>query len=167
MRHFISIMCTYNVRPVITLIYFASILWIHMNLYKRNLLFRSHPRGPVYAAAVSLVLIGHIRTTCRPKPCPSPPSPYLSPVPARDHKRTGVKKGRSRCRPSPASYAPTAFSHGSDPSYMPVAAVISDGLPFYRENAPVGAPRAGDDPASRATELLREKGGVAKERSEA
>ncbi len=39
-----------------------------MNLYKNNLLFRSHPRGLVYVAAVSLILIGHIRTTCRPKP---------------------------------------------------------------------------------------------------
>jgi hypothetical protein len=49
---------------------------------------------------------------------------------------------------------------------MPVAAVISEGSPFYRENAPVGAPRAGDDPAPGTTELLR-GGGVAKERSEA
>jgi hypothetical protein len=52
---------------------------------------------------------------------------------------------------------------------MSVAAVISDGSPFYRENAPVRALRAGDDLASRTTELLREGGGggVAKERSEA
>jgi hypothetical protein len=64
-----------------------------MSLYKKNLLFRSHPRSLVYAAAVSLVLIGHIRTTCRPKPCPSPPPPYLSPIPARDNKRTGVGRG--------------------------------------------------------------------------
>jgi hypothetical protein len=64
-----------------------------MNLYKKNLLFRSHPRSLVYAAAVSLVLIGHKRTTCRPKPCPSPPPPYLSPIPARDNKRTGVGRG--------------------------------------------------------------------------
>ncbi len=44
-----------------------------MNLYEKNLLIRSHPRSLVYAAAVSLVLIGYMRTTCRPKPCPSPP----------------------------------------------------------------------------------------------
>jgi hypothetical protein len=138
-----------------------------MNLYKKNLLFRSHPRGPVYAAAVSLVLIGHIRTTCRPKPCPPPPTPLFVSSPCQGPQENWGEKGRSRCRPSPASYAPTAFSHGSDPSYMPVAAVISDGSPFYRENAPVGAPRAGDDPVSRTTELLREGGGVAKERSEA
>jgi hypothetical protein len=137
-----------------------------MNLYKKNLLFRSHPRGPVYAAAVSLVLIGHIRTTCRPKPYPSPHPLFVS-SPCQGPKESWGEKGRSRCRPSPASYAPTAFSHGSDPSHMPVAAVISDGSPFYRENAPVGVPRAGDDPASRTTELLRGGGGVAKERSEA
>ncbi len=53
-----------------------------MNLYEKNLLFRTHPRSPVYAAAVSLVLIGYMRTTCRPKPCPSPlPTPHLSQVP--------------------------------------------------------------------------------------
>ena len=139
-----------------------------MNLYEKNLLFRCHPRSPVYAKAVSLVLIGCMRTTCRPKPCPSPlPTPHLSQVPARDNKRTGVRRGRSRCRPSPAPCAPTEFSHGSDPSYMPEAPVISDGSPFYRENAPVGVPRAGDDPASRTTELLRGGGGGAKERSEA
>ncbi len=50
--------------------------------------------------------------------------------------------------------------------YMPVTAVIYDGSPFYRENAPVGAPRAGDDPAPGTTELLRGGGWVAKERSE-
>ena len=50
---------------------------------------------------------------------------------------------------------------------MPGATVISDRPPFYRENAPVGAPRAGDDPASGTTELFGGGGGggVAKERS--
>ena len=110
-----------------------------MNLYKKNLLFRSHPRGPVYAAAVSLVLIGHIRTTCRPKPYPSPHPLFVS-SPCQGQQESWGEKGRSRCRPSPASCAPTAFSHGSDPSYMPAATVISDRPPFYRENAPVGAP---------------------------
>ena len=43
---------------------------------------------------------------------------------------------------------------------MPVTAVIYDGPPFYRENAPVGAPRAGDDPAPGTTELLRGGGGL-------
>jgi hypothetical protein len=42
---------------------------------------------------------------------------------------------------------------------MPAASVISDRSPFYGENAPVGAPRAGDDPAPGTTELLREGGG--------
>ncbi len=130
-----------------------------MNLYKNNLLFRSHPRGLVCVAAVSLVLIGHIRTTCRPKPYPSPHPLFVSSPCQGQQESWGEKKGRSRCRPSPASYAPTAFSHGSDPSYMPVVAVISDGPPFYRENAPVGAPRAGDDPTPGTTELLRGGGG--------
>ena len=134
-----------------------------MNLYKKNLLFRSHPRGLVYAAAVSLVLIGRIRTTCRPKPCPSPHPLFVS-NPCQGQQENWGGKGRSRCRPSPASCALTAFSHGSDPSYMPAASVISDRSPFYGENAPVGAPRAGDDPAPGTTELLR-GGGVAKERS--
>jgi hypothetical protein len=123
-----------------------------MNLYKKNLLFRSHPRGLVYVAAVSLVLIGHIRTTCRPKPCPSP-HPLFVFNPCQGQQENWGGKGRSRCRPSPASCAPTAFSHASDPSYMPAATVISDRPPFYRENAPVGAPRDGDDPASGTTEL--------------
>ena len=48
-------------------------------------------------------------------------------------------KGRSRCWSSPASWSPTAFSHGSDPSYMSEAPGISDRSPFYREHAPVGA----------------------------
>jgi hypothetical protein len=40
-----------------------------------NLLFRSHPRSPVYATTVSLVLIGRMWTTCKPKPY-SPPPPH-------------------------------------------------------------------------------------------
>ena len=131
-----------------------------MNLYKKNLLFRSHPRGLVHATAGSLVLIGRMWTTCRPKPYSSPPPhPLFVSSPCQGQQESWGEKGRSSCRPSPASYALTAFSHGSDPSYMPVAAVISDGSPFYRENAPVGVPRAGDDPASRTTELLRGGGG--------
>ena len=76
-------------------------------------------------------------------------------------------KGRSRCWSSPASWAPTAFSHGSDPSYMSDAPVISDGPPFYREHAPVGALDTETYlPASETTELggggERERGGVSR-----
>ncbi len=111
-----------------------------MNFYKKNLLFRSHPRSPVYAAAVSLVLIGRTRTTCRPKPCPSPlPTPHLSQVPGQGPQENRGGKGRSRCWSSPVSGAATEFSHGTDPSNMPDPPVTSDGSPFYGENTPVGA----------------------------
>ncbi len=61
-------------------------------------------------------------------------------------------RGRSRCWSSPASCASTEFSHGSDPSYMPVALVISDRPPFYGENTPVGAPEPEMSPLT-TTEL--------------
>ncbi len=139
-----------------------------MNLYQKDLLFRSHPRGPVYAAAVSLVLIGHIGTTCRPKPCPSPPTPLFVSNPYQGQQENWGGKGRSRCRPSPASYAPTAFSHGPDPSYMPEAPVMSDGPPFCRENAPVGALEPEMTPPLEQRSFGEGWGGVvAKERSKA
>jgi hypothetical protein len=72
-------------------------------------------------------------------PPPSPPPICLKSL-ARDIKRTGVGKGRSRCWSSPVSVAPTEFSHGTDPSNMPDPPVISDGSPFCGENTPVGAP---------------------------
>ncbi len=141
MQCFISIMCTYNAQPIITLLLLCFSLWIHMNLYEKNLLFRSHPRSPVYAAAVSLVLIWYMMTMCRPKPCPSPSLPPICLKSlARDIKRTVEGRGRSRCWSSPVSSAPTEFSHGADPSYMAGATVISDGSPFFRENTPVGTP---------------------------
>jgi hypothetical protein len=64
-----------------------------MNLYKKNLLFRSHPRGPVYAAAVSLVIIGRMGPRVDPSHVPPLPTPYLPQIPARDNKRTGVGRG--------------------------------------------------------------------------
>ncbi len=91
---FISIMCTYNAQPIITLLFFCFCSLNHMNLCKKNLLFRSHPRSLVYATAVSLVLIGCMWTTCRPKPCPSPfPTPYLSPVPDQGHQENWGGEG--------------------------------------------------------------------------
>ncbi len=74
-----------------------------------------------------------------PSHVPPPPTPLFVSNPCQGHQGNWAGKGRSRCRPSPASRALTAFSHGSDPSYMPVAPVRSDGPPFYRENAPAGA----------------------------
>jgi hypothetical protein len=72
----------------------------------------------------------------------SPPlsTPYLSPVPDQGHQRSRGGGGRSRCWSSPASWAPTVFSHGSDPSNMSAATVTFDGSPFSREKTPVGAP---------------------------
>ncbi len=65
-----------------------------MNLYKKNLLFRSHPRGLVYATAVSLVLIGRMWTMCKPKPYSPPlPTPYLSPVPDQGHQKSRGGEG--------------------------------------------------------------------------
>ncbi len=71
----ISIMCIYNTQPIITLLLLCFSSLNSHEFIKKNLLFRSHPRGLVYATAVSLVLFGRMWTTCRPKPCPSPP-PY-------------------------------------------------------------------------------------------
>ncbi len=89
-------MCTYNVQPIITLLLLCFLHRIHMNLYKKNLLFRSHPRGLVHATAVSLVLIWRMWTTCKPKPYsspPPPPPPYLSPVPDQGHQESRGGEG--------------------------------------------------------------------------
>jgi hypothetical protein len=95
----------------------------------------------VHATAVSLVLIGHMWTTCKPKPYSSPPSlpPICLQSLTRDIKRAGVGRGRSRCWSSPVSCAPTKFSHGSDSSNMPAPSVLFNGSPFSGENTPVGA----------------------------
>ena len=123
-------------------------------MYEKNLLFRTHPRGLVYAAVFSVVLIGHVKTHVGTQAIPPPPTPLFvsSPLSGVQEDRGG--RGRSRCWSSPASWAPTAFSHGSDPSYMSDAPVISDGPPFYREHAPVGALDTETYlPASETTEL--------------
>ena len=87
-----------------------------------------------------MVLIGPVKgPRGGPKPYPpTPPPPFVS-DPLSGVQEDGGGEGRSRCWSSPASWAPTAFSHGSDPSYMSVAPGISDRSPFYREDAPVGA----------------------------
>ncbi len=160
---FISIMCTYNAQPIIALLLLYFNLWIHMNLYKKNLLFRSHPRSPVYATAVSLVLIGRMRTTCRPKPCPSPlPTPYLSQVPDQGHQENRGGEGEesllvisclrrsnrilSRC---------WSITHARCPCHIWWV------TPLWGEH-PCWSPRAKDVPASTTTELGG--GGGAKER---
>ena len=44
-------------------------------MYKKNLLFRTHPRGLVYAAVFSVVLIGHVKTHVGTQAIPPPPTP--------------------------------------------------------------------------------------------
>ena len=87
-----------------------------------------------------MVLIGHVK---RPRGDPSHTPPHPTPLfvsgPPSGVQEDRGGEGRSRCWSSPASWSPTAFSHGSDPPYMSVAPGISDGSPFYREHAPVGA----------------------------
>jgi hypothetical protein len=86
-----------------------------------------------------VVLIGHVkRPRGDPSHTPHPTPPFVSDLLSGVQENRGGK-GRSRCWSSPVSWAPTAFSHGSDPSYMSEAPGISDRSPFYREHAPVGA----------------------------
>jgi uncharacterized membrane protein YgcG len=109
-------------------------------MYEKNLLFRTHSRGLVYAAVFSVVLIGHVkRPTWGPKPYPPPPPPYLSPAPCQGYKRIGVGGGGAAVGhllpPGPRPHSLTALTLHICQS-LPV---ISDGPPFYREHAPVGA----------------------------
>ena len=63
MYYFISIMCAHNV-PVSSSRYtcFALILEIHTNYVGKELTVQDTFKRSVYAAAFSLVLIGHVRT---------------------------------------------------------------------------------------------------------
>jgi hypothetical protein len=130
-----------------------------MNIYKKNLLFRSHPRGLVYAAAVSLVLIGRIRTTCRPKPCPSPPPPYLSPNPARDNKKTGVGRGGAAAGhllpPVLRPHSLTALNHHT--CQRPLSYLI--GHPSI-ERTPLSEPQSRRRPRLWNNGALRGRGGL-------
>ncbi len=154
MQCFISIMCTYNAQPIIKLLLLCFILWIHMNLYEKNLLFRSHPRSPVYATAVSLVLIGRMRTTCRPKPCPSPlPNPYLPQVPDQRHQENRGGEGEESLlvisclrRSNRILLQPWSIIYASCLCHIWKVTLL------WREH-PCRSPRAKDVPALTTTEL--------------
>ncbi len=85
MYFFISIMCAHNVSVSSSrYICIALILCIHINYVGKNLLFRTHSRGLVYAAVFSVVLIGHVkRPTWGPKPYPPPHPPICLQPPVR------------------------------------------------------------------------------------
>ena len=121
MHYLISIMCTYNV-SVSSHVAFAR--FNPLNSYElciKELTVQDTSKRSVYAAAFSVVLIGHVKTHVGTQAISPPPTPLFvsSPLSGVQEDRGG--RGRSRCWSSPASWAPTAFSHGSDPSYMPVA----------------------------------------------
>ncbi len=128
-----------------------------VNLQQRVAIIGSPP--PVHAAASSLVLIGRMWTTCNPSLTPPPLStPHLSPVPDQGHQRSQGGGGRGRCWSSPASCAPTEFSHGFDPSNM--SAVLSHlmGHPSP-ERTPLSEPQSQRCPCLTTTELGRREGG--------
>ncbi len=72
----ILIMCFYNVQASFHVTFTFTLLhWNLFNIWKKNLLFRSHPRGLVYSPAL-LHSLSVCRTTCRPA-LPTPPPPCL------------------------------------------------------------------------------------------
>ena len=82
-----------------------------------------------------------------------PPPPYLSPAPCQGYKRIGVGGGGAAVGhllpPGPRPHSLTALTLHICQS-LPV---ISDGSPFYREHAPVGALETETFSASGTTEL--------------
>ncbi len=133
-------MCTYNAQPIITLLFTFASIFEFIELIKKNLLFRSHPRSLVYAAAVSLVLIGRIGPRVDPSHVPPPPYPLFVSSPCQGQQENQGEEGEEPLSAISCLPCSTVFSHGSDLSYMPGATLISDRPPFYRENTPVGAP---------------------------
>ena len=87
-----------------------------------------------------MVLIGHVkRPRGGPKPYPPTPPPYLSPTFCQGCRRIGVGRGGAAVGhllpPGPRPHSLTALTlHICQ--WHPG---ISDGSPFYREHAPVGA----------------------------
>jgi hypothetical protein len=131
-----------------------------MNLYKKNLLFRSHPRGLVHATAVSLVLIGRMWTTCKPKPYSYPlPTPYLSPVPDQGHQESRGGEGEElllaiSCLLCSDRILPRLWSI----KYASLTCHIWWVTLLWREH-PCRSPRAKDVPASRQKRSLEGRGG--------
>ncbi len=136
-----------------------------MNLCKKNLLFRSHPRGLVYATAVSLVLIGRMWTTCKPKPYSSPP-PYplfvSSPWPGTSREPGwgggGVAVG-NLLSPVLRPDSPTALIHQI--RQLPLSYLM--GHPSL-ERTPLSEPQSQRYPCLSTTTELGRGGGVSKER---
>jgi hypothetical protein len=87
-------------------------------------------------------------------PSPPPPPPICLQVPDQGHQRSRGGGGRGRCWSSPASLAPTEFSHSSDPSNMPAPSVTFDGSPpISLERTPLSEPQSQRCPASQQRSL--------------
>ncbi len=141
-------MCTYNVQPIIMLLLLLLSSLNSYEIIEKELTVQvTSKRSCVCCSPLSgtnWAYVDHVQTQALPPP---PSTPYLSPVPDQGHQRSRSGGGRSRFGSSPAFWAPTEFSHGSDPSNMS-AAMSSDGSSFSRENTPCRSPRAKDVPAS-------------------
>ena len=120
MYYFISIMCAHNVSVSSSrYIWFALILWIHINYVWKELTVQdTFKRSCIRSRLLCGTNWACEETTWGPKPYPPHPTPLFVSGPLSGVQEDRGGKGRSRCWSSPASWAPTAFSHGSDPPYM-------------------------------------------------